>query len=183
MSPVTWIIVICSLALGYPLASAWNLTIGLAALLLFLLLALAVSLTVADLLGSVSVRKLLMAAALISSALLGLYWLAKGQLLSADSMLWPDKLAANAAVSSQPFRSLAALAGMTGGAFGLSFWTFTRSLQPRQNRRSQRFTVFGLVEFPGRFGGLVKKDLRDFCRLLDLYIALPIVVWFSIYLA
>jgi hypothetical protein len=43
--------------------------------------------------------------------------------------------------------------------------------------------VLGLIHFPGRLGGLLKKDLRYFVRLLDVYFALPIVILFVIYLA
>jgi hypothetical protein len=183
ISPVTWIIVICSLALGYPLTSAPNRAAGMAALSLFLLLALAVSLTTADLLSTFKMKKLLLGGAVASAGAYGLHRLVRGRALPSDFTLWPNRLAANAAVSSQPVRSIAVLFGITVVAFGLSLWAFTRSLQPRDYRRSQRFTVLGVIEFPGRFGGLLRKDLRDFGRLLDLYVVLPIVILFSIYLA
>jgi predicted membrane protein len=67
-------------------------------------------------------------------------------------------------------------------AYVFSFWIFGRSLQPPPDRRSQRFTVSGLIEFPGRFGGLLKKDLRDLSRLLDFHIAVTIAGLFSLYL-
>jgi len=35
---------------------------------------------------------------------------------------------------------------------------------------------------PGRFGGLLTKDLRYWTRLLDLYLALPVLVFFNMYL-
>lgn len=65
----------------------------------------------------------------------------------------------------------------------VSLWTFRFTLQPRQNRRAQSLSVLSHVQLPGRFGGLLKKDLRYFTRLLDLYIALPFVVLFNVYLA
>ncbi|HVI73281.1 MAG TPA: hypothetical protein VM656_17580, partial [Pyrinomonadaceae bacterium] len=60
---------------------------------------------------------------------------------------------------------------------------FKSGLQYVGSRRSQRFTVLGLIHFPGRSGGLLKKDVRYFVRLLDVYFALPIVILFVIYLA
>jgi len=75
------------------------------------------------------------------------------------------------------------LAVLTIAAFGVALWSFTASLQYVGSRRSQRFAVLGLIHFPGRLGGLLKKDLRYFIRLLDVYFALPIVILFVIYLA
>lgn len=180
VSPVTWVIVACSLALGYPLANAPNPLAGMAALVLFLLFSLAMSLTIAHVLSSAAMRKLLLGAMVVLSVLVGGLWLTKSTLAFA---WWPNRLAAHAAVQTDAFRPIAALAALTIAAFGLSLWTFTRSLQYAGSRRSQTFTVLGLIHFPGRFGGLLKKELRYFVRLLDVYFALPIVILFVIYLA
>ena len=180
VSPVTWVIVVCSLALGYPLANAPNPLAGMIALVLFLLFSLAMSLTIAHVLSSAAMRRLLLAAIVVLSVLVGGLWLTKSTLAVA---WWPNRLAAVAAVQANAFRPVAALAVLTIVAFGVSLWTFRSSLQYVGSRRSQRFTVLGLIHFPGRLGGLLKKDLRYFVRLLDVHFALPIVILFVIYLA
>jgi hypothetical protein len=180
VSPVTWVIVACSLALGYPLANAPNPLAGMIALVLFLLFSLAMSLTIAHVLSSAAMRKLLLGAIVVLSVLVGAFWLTKSTLALA---WWPNRLTADAAVVANAFRPVAALAVLTIAAFGVSLWTFKSSLQYVGSRRSQRFTVLGLIHFPGRLGGLLKKDLRYFVRLLDVHFALPIVILFVIYLA
>ena len=180
VSPVTWVIGACSLMLIYPLVRAANTVLGIAALLVFLLFSLAMSLTLAHVLGSAYMRKLLLAAMVVLSVVLGTIWIAN---VSVSSLAWwPNQLAARAAVESKPFGPVAALLAMTIATFALALWTFTRSLQYAGNRRSQRFTVLGLISFPGRLGGLLKKDLRYFTRLLDLYFTIPFVILFVIYL-
>lgn len=180
VSPMTWVIVACSSALGYPLAKAPHTLSGMAALLLFVLFSFAMSLTIAHVLSSANMRKMLLAGIVVLSVVLGGLWLTKRTLAFA---WWPNRLAADAAVQANTFRPVAALAALTIAAFGLSWWTFVGSLQYVGNRRSQRFTVLGLVHFPGKLGGLLKKDLRYLVRLLDVYFALPVVILFIIYLA
>lgn len=180
VSPVTWVIVACSLALSYPIAKAPNPGTASAALLLFLLFSLAMSLTIAHVLSSAYMRKLLLATLVVLSVGLGTVWIAKGSVSS--FAFWPNQLAAGAAVGSKPFGPVAVLLAMTIAAFGLALWTFTLSLQYAGSRRTQRYTVLGLINFPGRFGSLLKKDLRYFTRLLDIYFIIPIVILFIIYL-
>ncbi len=180
VSPVTWVIAACSLALIYPIAKAAHPITGIAALFLFLLFSLAMSLTIAHVLSNAYMRKLLLVAMIALSAVLGMIWITKGSISTFAS--WPTQLAARAAVTSKPFGPLAALLAITIAVFGLSLLTFTKGLQYAGNRRSQRFTVLGTINFPGRFGGLIKKDLRYFTRLLDGYFILPIVILFVIYL-
>jgi hypothetical protein len=180
VSPVTWVIVACSLTLGYPLANAPNPLAGMIALVLFLLFSLATSLTIAHVLSSAAMRKLLLGAVVVLSVLVGALWLTKSTLAFA---WWPNRLTAGAAVQANALRPIAALTVLTIAAFGISLWTFKSGLQYVGSRRSQRFTVLGLIHFPGRLGGLLKKDVRYFVRLLDVYFALPIVILFVIYLA
>jgi hypothetical protein len=67
---------------------------------------------------------------------------------------------------------------LIGIAF-LSLWTFRFTLQPRQDRRAQSVSLLSSIQLPGRFGGLLKKDLRYLSRLLDVYLTLPVVVLFN----
>jgi hypothetical protein len=183
-SPVAWIIVAGALALAYPIALAPHPWIGIVALLVFLQLGLLVSLTVTDLLQSGLARKLLLVAVFVVSAAGGLLWLGRrAELLASLKSLLPQRLAAAAAVSATPLKALAGLILATVVFSLLARRTFKFTLQPRATRRSQTFAVFSAVEFPGKLGGLIKKDLRYAGRLLDLYLALPIVILFNVYLA
>lgn len=183
ISPAPWVIAACSLALCYPLSKATHPATGIVGLLLFILFALAMGLTIAHVLSSANIRKLLLVAVVVASAVLGGVWLAQRRVPISDFAWRPNHLAASAAVAPEPSGPLAALAVMMVVAFVLALWSFTTSLRGVQSRRSQRLTIAGVIEFPGRLGGLIKKDLRYFIRLLDFYFALPIVILFISYLA
>ncbi|MCA1575834.1 MAG: hypothetical protein LC794_00560 [Acidobacteria bacterium] len=182
-SPLAWIIMAGALALAYPLALAAHPFMGIIALLIFLQLGLLVGLTVTDLLHSGLARKLLLVAALVAIAAGGFVWLGKRAEWSASlKSLLPHRLAADAAVSSTPLSSIGVLVLFTVLFALLARWTFKFTLHPRAARRSQAFTFFGVLQLPGKFGGLIKKDLRYASRLLDLYLALPVVILFNVYL-
>ena len=181
-SPLSWIIVAGTLTLGYPLAFAQNTLAGVVALLVLLLSGLFVSVTITDLLQSGLARKLALGVVLGASVVGGLLWIGKrGELAGSFKALLPQHLVARAAVST-PLSSLAGLVVIAIVFALLARWTFKFTLQPRTNRRSQTFTFFGVPQLPGKFGGLIKKDLRYAGRLLDLYLALPLVVLFNFYL-
>jgi hypothetical protein len=180
ISPFSWIIVACSLALFYPVAMAPHPLTGILALLILVLLGLFTSLTITHLLSSAFARTLILGALLAISAAAGFLWLEKGT--GALVSLVPHHLAATAAVSSTPIRALAVLAATTLVIALLALRTFSLTLQPHRNLPSGSFSIFSLIQFPGRFGGLLKKDLRYTSRLLDIYLALPIVLFFNMYL-
>ena len=185
--PFTWILGAVSVALIYPLSQAEHPFAGMLALLTFLLLGLFTGLTFTHLLNNTFMRKIAFAVMLLWIAGAGLLWFNKqtGMLLSLQGLL-PHQLAATAAVSAAPIQALAALAAILIAVVIIALWTFRFTLQPRQVRQPRRgrsFSILGLVQVPGRFGGLLKKDLRYFSRLLDLYFALPFVVLFNMYLA
>jgi hypothetical protein len=180
-SPLSWIIVALSLALGYPVALTEHPVTGMIGLLILLLLGLFVSLTISHLLQGGFVRRLSFVVLLVVSAVGGLLWLDKQtQFATTLKSLPPHRLAVAAATSSTPIRSLSVLLALTAFFAILSLWTFTLTLHSQQTRHSQR--VFGLSQLPGKFGGLLKKDLRYSSRLLDLYLVLPIVILFDMYL-
>jgi len=182
--PFTWIIAAVSLALVYPLSKAAHPASGTLALLAFLLLGLFSGLTCQHLLNSAFMRKIAFALLLLLTAEIGVLWFGKqtGMLRLLLGSL-PHQLAATAAVSSTSFRAVAALVAIMIVVVVGCLWTFRFTLQPRLDRRAQSSSLFTLVRIPGRFGGLLKKDLRYFSRVLDLYFALPFVVLFNMYLA
>jgi hypothetical protein len=184
-SPLVWITAVVSLALSYPVALAPDPLTGFMALIVYLLLGLFTSLALMHVLQSALARKLSVSVLFVVSVVTGLFWLTgkRVESLSPLTDLLPHRLASAAAVSPTPVRSLTFLVVITAVSILLARWTFVLTLEPGQNRRSQRFALFALPQLPGKFGGLLRKDLRYWSRLLDLYLALPIVVLFNIYLA
>lgn len=183
-SPVVWIVIVASLALGYPVALAPHPLTGVMALLTLLFCGFFTSLAITHVLQSSLARKLLFAVLLVGSVAGGLLWLAGTRAQFVASLKWilPHHLAAAAAVSATPLRSLGILIAITVFSALLARWTFTLTLEPRATRRAQRLALFIWPPLPGKFGGLLRKDLRYSARLLDLYLALPIIVIFNIYL-
>ncbi len=184
-SPATWITAALSLALCYPVALAAHPFIGITALLTLLFCGFFASLAITHVLQSALARKLLMALLLAVSLAGGLFWLAgkRVEALTLLKSLTPHGLAAAAAVSTTPLRALTILILITGFFALLARWTFALTLEPPQNRRSQQFAFLAWPQLPGKLGGLLKKDLRYGSRLLDLYLAVPIVILLDIYLA
>jgi hypothetical protein len=182
-SPMSWIVMAASLTLSYTIVVARHPVAGMIALLLFLVFSLFTGLTITHLLNSSLVRRLLLVVVFAVSVIGALLWLGKRtELLASLRWLSPGYLTAAAAVSQSPLRLLAVLAVITAIAGWLALKTFTLTLQPRQDRRASGFMLFGSLQFPGRFGGLLKKDLRYTTRLLDIYLTLPIVIFFNMYL-
>lgn len=184
-SPLVWIVVAASLALTYPVAMAQHPFTGIIALLTLLACGFFASLAIAHVLQTALARKLSLILLVVVSVAGGLFWLAgkRFELLAPLKWLLPHQLAASAVVSPASFTSLSLLVVMTALFAVLARWTFALTLEPSQNRRSRRFAFFSGPQLPGKYGGLLKKDVRYFSRLLDIYLALPIVVLFNIYLA
>lgn len=179
-SPLSWIVVALSLTLCGPIAVTEYPVTGAIGLFALLLLGLFVSLTITHLLQSAFARRLSFVVLVAVSVVAGLLWLQKQTQFAATlRSLLPHRLAVDAATSSTPFRALIVLLALTAFSAVLALWTFTLTLHSQQTRRAQR--IFGLNQLPGRFGGLLKKDLRYSSRLLDVYLVLPIIILFDMY--
>lgn len=185
LSPVVWIVVAASLALAYPVAMAQHPITGIIALLTLLACGFFASLVIAHVLHSALARKLSLILLVVFSVAGGLFWLAgnRFELLTPLKWLLPHHLATSAAVSPTPLTSLALLVAITALFALLARSSFTLTLEPVQQRRSRQFAFFTRHQLPGKYGGLLKKDVRYYSRLLDVYLVLPIVVLFNIYLA
>ena len=180
-SPLSWIVVALSWTLSLTVTVAEHPVAGMIGLLALLLLGLFVSLTITHLLQSALARRLSFVLLLALSVAAGLLWLQKQtQFATTLRSLMPHRLAVDAATSSTPFRSVVILLALTAFSVIVALWTFTLTLHSQQARRSQR--VFSLNQLPGKFGGLLKKDLRYSSRLLDVYLVVPIVILFNLYL-
>jgi hypothetical protein len=67
-------------------------------------------------------------------------------------------------------------AGVLLLALGVFFYRYLQMLPKAAGE-------LGAGGLPGRLGGLVWKDVRDFTRLLDFYLALLVAAWAALYLA
>ena len=180
VSPLSWIVVVCALVLAYPVLKASSPFFGIAALLLFVLLAFLTSLIVADLLIIRSTRWLLLVSFIgITAAVVAQPLTAKSSI--AFGQWFPNQLAANAAISPRPMVSLVSLAVLSVIALWISYWSFAAGLHSHSSTRSQRLAILPSFSLVGKFSGLMRKDLRYSIRLLDLYLAVPVVVLFDIY--
>lgn len=181
-SPLSWIVVALSLTLAFPVAVTEHPVTGMIGLFALLLLGLFVSLTIMHLLQGALARRLSFVVLLIVSIVAGLLWMQKQtQIATTFRSLLPHRLVVDAATSSTPFRSVVVLLALTAFCAVLALWTFKLTLHSQQARRSQR--IFGLNQPPGKFGGLLKKDLRYSSRLLDVYLVLLIIILFNMYLS
>jgi hypothetical protein len=49
------------------------------------------------------------------------------------------------------------------------FWSFRRSLSGQSSTQAVGRAVNSAIWYPGRFGGLVRKEQHDFRKLLDVW--------------
>jgi hypothetical protein len=179
MSPIVWTITVCVLILSYFVSSARNGVLAVVSLWTFLLIGFFTSLMVNHLLSHSAARKVLLLVLLVASVVFGLSWFTTSTRLS-SSVFLPHHLAANVATSTSPVRPLAVLFGLFIVAVLASFFSFKMSLYVAESKRSRGFSSF--VALPGRFGGLIKKDIRYAFRLLDVYLVVPVLIVMDIYL-
>jgi hypothetical protein len=180
-SPLSWIVIALSFALVYPIGATAHPVTGVIGLFVFFLLGLFVSLTITHVLQGALARRLSLALLVAASVVGGLIWFEKQtQFVASLRSLTPQRLAVAAATSPARVRSVAALIAITALFGVIALWTFKFTLHPEQSRRSQKSTF--VIQLPGRFGGLLRKDLRYSSRLFDLYLVLPIIILFDMYL-
>jgi hypothetical protein len=172
VSPVAWLIVIGAMAISYPLASGANPFAGVFAGLLFLIASWQIGVAVSQLLGAPVLRKAL--ALLTVAAFIGvaLYFRSGGLILiglDQTAVFYPARLVIDAALGERVVYSLTILSLTTAAAVLFAFFSFRLGLG-RVTTRSRRRKPVKVLLVPGRLGGLVRKDLRYFPRLLDIYL-------------
>jgi len=183
ISPVSWAIIAGGLALTYPISKSAHPLTGTIALVLYLLLALLTALTVTDVLSSRTGRRIVIALTMVLSAAFGVSRVLGPTFLDSVSRWLPAYLTASVVVSSSGWQLVVSLAFMTIVMFCCSWFAFRMALFAQQHRRMQRAPWLPSVDVPGKFVGLLRKDCRYSFRLLDLYLALPVLIFFNIYLA
>jgi hypothetical protein len=181
--PYSWIILVGSLAIGYPIIRAQHPVTGMTSALLFIVFSALTGLTIAQLL-SIGVWRKLFFVALALSGLVIFYVVQHGgsERLLSLSLSLPATLVTRAALGSQPWVAICELAGLTTVTLLTALWSFKKSLAITSKRRSQRITIFNSFRIPGPAGGLAAKDFRYFRRLLDPYLGVLAAALGSFYL-
>lgn len=181
--PFSWIILVGSLGICYPLLRAKNPLAGVAAALLFVLWSALVGLTIAHLLPIKFWRRMLFAALLLAGV--GIFFLVNRDGVAglvALSAFLPSALVARAATGNQSLLAVGELSLLTTVTLLAGFWSFKQSLETTQSRRSQKFTSFNSSILAGPVGGLAAKDFRYFRRLLDPYLGVLAAALGTLYL-
>ena len=186
-SPVAQLIALGSLISLWPFFYARHTVLGGVAALLLFALALGLAMSVSHLLSvAESRRKLLVPAAIISIAL-GAFFFAQGlqgiEQLAAGVAFTPPHLVTALAVAATPsatFIPLIMLLAISAPVCFLLFWSFRRSLFRQTAKRAEGRATGSVLWFPGRFGGLVRKEQYYFRKLLDLWLGLLLVLAISI---
>lgn len=167
--PPAWLIAVGSLAICYPLLSAPNPVGGIVAALLFIATSWQVGVSLAQLVSVANWRRGFVGVFL--AVLLGAtFYLLRGPdspSLAALRHYNPRLLVVNAALGNHALRAIGVLSILLLVASSLAVWSFRQSL--RTTTRSSRQRLLPALRIPGRFSGLVAKDLRYFRRLLDRY--------------
>ena len=184
-SPVTMLTAFGSLVSLWPFVSARHTVLGGAAALLLFALALGLGLTVSHMLSAAELRKKLLAAVAVSGIVLGAWLLRQlpdiqGQ--AAMVFALPHLVSAGAVGTTPsatliPFITLVAISAPIGY---LVLWSFRRSLFGQPDKRAEGRGIDSVLWFPGRFGGLVRKEQFYFRKLLDLWLGLLLVLAVSI---
>ncbi len=172
-----------SLAVTYALAAARNPKSGAAALVLFITASFFVGHALSRALSVASLRLPLYVATGVGLLAFGLRLATGASREGAWSgfSLNPARLVVEAATAAEPWRALAATGLVCAAAAGLAFRSFRHGLRAEPRPNTKRFRLGLAGRLPGRFGGLVDKDLRYFTRLLDFYFGLLVAVWAAFY--
>ena len=185
-SPVALLIALGSLISLWPFVSARHTVLGAAAALLLYALALALGLSVSHVLSVAELRRKLRAPVVVSSIVLGAWLFAslKGiQPLRVSMAFTPPHLVSAVAVAATPSATLIpliALIAISAPVAYLLSWSFRRSLFGQPAKRAEGRGADSVLWFPGRFGGLVRKEQLYFRRLLDLWPGLLLVIAVSL---
>ena len=168
--PSSWLIVLASLAICYPLAHAPNGIPAVVAGLLFLLMSWQIGGAAANLLSISLWRRIFASTSLILLIAAGIGFRDGFAFtdLEVVTRFNPASLVIAAGFGRQAWVAVAALALLTVVATCVGFWAFKQALLSVNTRPAKRFQLSWL-RLPGRLGGLVSKDFRYFRRLLDSY--------------
>ena len=169
--PSSWLIVVASLTICYPLAHAPNPAAGIVAALQFVVMSWQIGVAAANLLTISIWRRVLGSLIVIALLVVGISY--RNGISWSDfdggTGLSPSALVVNAALGKRVWVALGGLGLLAIIASLVAFWSFRQTLET-VNTRPRTRKIFGWFRLPGRLGGLITKDLRYFRRLLDPYL-------------
>jgi hypothetical protein len=182
-SPVALLIALGSLLSLWPFFSARHPMLGGVSALLLFALAFGLGLSVAHLLSVAELRRKLLVPAAIISIALGAFLFAQGlqglEPLAAGVTFTPPHLVTALAVAATPsatFIPLVTLLVISAPVCFLLSWSFRRSLFAQTAGRAEGRAAGSVLWFPGRFGGLLRKEQYYFRKLPDLWLGLLLVL-------
>jgi hypothetical protein len=171
----SWLVVVVTLTMFYPVAFAQNRIAGVVSLVLFIILSWLSGLTASYLAGTLGGRRVLFGVVLFIALTAGATTLKNSVAASLWPWLWavlPPHLVAMALVGTRPWTTLALLTIITFALFWLALWSLKKSLLADPSDSSWPRFFSSAFAWPGKFGSLAIKDFRHYRRLLDLYFGL-----------
>jgi len=186
-SPVAVLIALGSVISLWPFLFARQTVLGGAAALLLFALALGSGMSVSHLLGVPELRRKLLAPVAVISTVLGAVFFTQGlpsiEQLPAVVAVSPPHLVSAVSVAATPSAAmipLFTLVAISAVVVSLLFWSFRRSVFAQSDKKAAGRAADSVLWFPGRFGGLVRKEQHEFRKLLDPWPGLLLVVAVSV---
>jgi len=186
-SPVAMMVALGSLISLWPFFLARHTVLGIMAALLLFATALAFALSVSQLLAVEEWIRTLVAIVAVVGLVLGAPFIGPG--FQDIERLWtvmavtPPHLVSSVSVAATPSAIIAplmTLLAMSAVISALLFWSFRRSVFRESPTRARGRTVESVLWFPGRFGGLVRKEQQDLRKLLDIWPGVLLVAAVSV---
>jgi hypothetical protein len=176
--PYIWLLLCGSLAICYPTSFARRPLLGSVAAITFIAFSFACGFTISNLLGIQLWRRVLGISGLVLSAVSGFYLVRNPKALETDLPSFPPMrfvgIAATTERLSVALLMIALLAVFAAVGYWAALFSFKASLHLSSARNQRRKPLLDL-RIPGALGGLIAKDIRYFRRLLDIYLALPVI--------
>jgi hypothetical protein len=186
ISPVAMIITASSLLGALPLLAAPRPFFGIVAALLFFVTVASLGLSLSHFMSSAVLRRSLMIAALVAIAALGVVLFTVGRdaarRLGVTVLFTPIRLVTRAAVAPDywtALTSLSILIACVALALLLLRWSFGRSLSDQEVNRPRANRAARFFRFPGRLGGLVRKEQKYFRKMPAPWICLLFTLAYS----
>jgi hypothetical protein len=175
-SPVALLIAAGSLVSLWPFFFARQTVLGGVAALLLFASAFGFGMSASHVLSVAELRRALLGPLAVISVGLGAVSIARGpqgieQLRVVAAVSPPHfvsavSVAATPSAAAIPLLTLAAVSAAVGGSL---FWSFRRSVFAQSDKPALGRTADSVLWFPGRFGGLVRKEQQEFRKLLDVW--------------
>jgi hypothetical protein len=186
ISPAAMIVTAGSLLGALPLLVSPRPFIGITAAILFFVMAASLGFSLSHMMGSAALRIRLMIVTAIVIVPLGAVLFASGReagrRLASIAQFTPMRLVTGAAIAPNYRAALLSLMTLTGCAaltLLLLRWSFIHSLSDQETNRPRSNRAASLIRFPGRLGGLVRREQNYFRKLPVVWIGLLITLAYS----